>query len=198
MYKKDLRDYGSGNAGTTNAFRVLGWKAGSIVAVCDVGKGMAATLLLARLAGSSVIPLEVVQIIAGAAAVVGHIWSVFAGFRGGKGVATSAGVMISILPVGMLFFGAVFIMVVILTGYVSLGSIAAAAFMPFILWVLRATGLRSVPLSRFYFALAVFLLVLLTHRSNVRRLLTGEENRFTRLMVFKRARTSGDDKPRGT
>ena len=114
FFKKDLRELGSGNAGGTNAFRVYGWRGGVPTVLVDVGKGVAATLLIARLPAPAGMPRELVQVIAGSAAVVGHIWTVFAGFRGGKGVGTAAGMVASLYPLPLLAAAAIFALVLII------------------------------------------------------------------------------------
>jgi glycerol-3-phosphate acyltransferase PlsY len=186
LFGKDVRDLGSGNAGGTNAFRVFGWKAGVPTVIVDVGKGLLATLLISRLAVDPPIPRELVQVLAGCSAVIGHIWTVFAGFRGGKGVGTAAGMVAALYPVPLAISAAVFAVVLFSTGIVSLASIVAAVFFPVILAALNATGLVTVPPVLFWFSLPLAGLIVFTHRSNIRRLLAGNENRFPSLMIFSR------------
>ena len=100
FFRRDIRAEGSGNAGGTNAFRVFGWKAGVLVILVDVGKGIAAALLVSRLASGSPLPPDAVKLAAGTAATIGHVWTVFAGFRGGKGVATAAGTLAGVAQIG--------------------------------------------------------------------------------------------------
>ncbi|MDZ7374729.1 MAG: glycerol-3-phosphate 1-O-acyltransferase PlsY, partial [candidate division KSB1 bacterium] len=127
----DIRQYGSGNAGATNAFRVLGWKLALPVVLIDVFKGVAAVLFVAPLAlPSAVLPAEAVRLICGVAAVAGHVWTPYAGFRGGKGVGTGFGAMIAIAPLPTAMASIVWIWVVLLTGYVSLASMLGAASVP--------------------------------------------------------------------
>ncbi|MCK7527383.1 MAG: glycerol-3-phosphate 1-O-acyltransferase PlsY [Ignavibacteriales bacterium] len=130
----DIREHGSGNAGGTNVMRVLGWKQGLLVILLDALKGVLAVIVVARLHYGS-IPFEnatpfddftLVQIIAGISAVIGHIWTVFAGFKGGKGIATALGMLLMIVTVDMLIAIGVFILVVTFSRYVSLGSLAAS------------------------------------------------------------------------
>ncbi|HRQ55598.1 MAG TPA: glycerol-3-phosphate 1-O-acyltransferase PlsY, partial [Ignavibacteriaceae bacterium] len=137
----DIREHGSGNAGGTNVMRVLGWKKGLLVIILDALKGAFAVVVIARLhygglPFQNVSPFDdftLVQIIAGIAAVIGHIWTVFAGFRGGKGIATALGMLIMIITVDMLVALGIFILVVTVSRYVSLGSILAALSIPFTL-----------------------------------------------------------------
>jgi glycerol-3-phosphate acyltransferase PlsY len=186
LFGKDVRDHGSGSAGGTNAFRVFGWKAGLPTVIVDVGKGLVATLFLSRLAADAPVPRELVQVLAGCSAVVGHIWTVFARFRGGKGVATAAGMVAALYPVPLAISAAVFAAVVFATGIVSLASIVTAAAFPVVLAVLNATGLVTVPPVLFWFSLPLAGLIVFAHRSNIRRLVAGSENRFPKLMVFSR------------
>ena len=188
FFKKDLRELGSGNAGGTNAFRVYGWRGGVPTVLVDVGKGVAATLLIARLPAPAGMPRELVQVIAGSAAVVGHIWTVFAGFRGGKGVGTAAGMVASLYPLPLLAAAAIFALVLISSGIVSLASLSAAAAFPLVLLALDAAGILEVPPTLFWFSLPLVALIFYTHRSNIRRLAAGTENRFPRLMLFARLR----------
>jgi len=166
MKNIDIREHGSGNAGATNTYRVLGLKAGIIVFVCDVVKGIAAALIGRWMTGTLLGGL-----LAGMGAVLGHDWPAVLKFRGGKGIATSFGLMIVLFPAisGILFvFG---VGVVLLTRYVSLASISAAVLFPAMLAIFgqdREIILIGVLLS----AIAV-----LRHRTNIAKLLKGEENR---------------------
>jgi glycerol-3-phosphate acyltransferase PlsY len=160
----DPRHSGSGNIGATNIARTLGQKAGVLALLGDCAKGLVA-VLLAQWWGSSLL------IIAAAAlsAVLGHVFPLYYGFRGGKGVATALGVLLPVLPLPVLGGGIVWLMVVVIWRYVSVGSILAAVIVP-ILAVLRAA-----PLPLVLTAGLIALLVLYTHRSNVQRLLQGRE-----------------------
>jgi glycerol-3-phosphate acyltransferase PlsY len=185
----DIRQHGSGNAGGTNVFRVLGWKLGITTIILDALKGAVAVVLVARFYfGSFPFPnstpfddFTLVQIIAGIAAVIGHIWTVFAGFKGGKGIATALGFLITIITVDMLFALAVFIVVVTFSRYISLGSITAAISVPLIL-IIRE-NVFGVDIQGYHtilpFVVAVSLLVVYTHRANLARLINGNENRIT-------------------
>lgn len=171
----DIRDYGSGNAGATNTFRVLGSKWGTIVMVCDVLKGFLAVKLvhfLPQLAISDIQFLNM-QLILGIAAVAGHIFPVFANFRGGKGVATLLGLVIAISPWTALACSVIFLLVLFLTRFVSLSSILASIAFP--LFILEIFDVEN----NFYrlFAVAVSILVILTHQKNIGRLLKGDESK---------------------
>jgi len=185
----DIRDHGSGNAGGTNVMRVLGWKQGLLVIILDALKGAFAVVVVARLhygglPFQNISPFDdftLVQIIAGIAAVIGHIWTVFAGFRGGKGIATALGMLIMIITVDMLVAVGIFILVVTISRYVSLGSILAALSIPLTL-IFRENILHDNIQSYstlLPFVVAVSLLVLFTHRKNVMRLLNGTESKLS-------------------
>lgn len=191
----DLRTKGSGNMGSTNAFRVLGWKLGLLVQLLDIAKGVGtvavATYLYHGLPFHNATPFEdltVFRIIAGVAAVLGHCYTVFAGFRGGKGISTAAGMLIGIAPIEVAIAAGVFILVLTLSGYVSLGSILAAVMFPISMFLrseafgVEITGYHT--LIVFAIILAVFLIVM--HRSNIKRLLNNTENRFEKVRIFKR------------
>jgi glycerol-3-phosphate acyltransferase PlsY len=171
----DLRRYGSGNLGATNVVRALGWKVGLVVFAFDVAKGALPVLLLPRWAGGPLSP-EVIAILCGVAAILGHFRPVFLKFgKGGKGVATATGVFLALAPLPTLVGLAVFGLVVLASGYVSLGSLTAALILPSLLLVTE--GVRS-PVFRVSVVLAVF--VFWTHRANIGRLRRGEEYRFGR------------------
>ncbi|NOX36034.1 MAG: glycerol-3-phosphate 1-O-acyltransferase PlsY [Calditrichaeota bacterium] len=174
----DIREHGSGNAGATNVFRVLGWKAGVFVLVVDMLKGLIPTIWVYQLALKGVSwPVIDLQILAGLSAVFGHIWTVFAGFRGGKGVGTGAGVVIGLAPIAVLVGVIVFIVTVAATRYVSLGSILASLTVPITLIIQRVAFQHAVPLELMIFSLFIPVLIIFTHRSNIQRLLKGQENR---------------------
>ncbi|UCH98528.1 MAG: glycerol-3-phosphate 1-O-acyltransferase PlsY [Candidatus Aminicenantes bacterium] len=178
----DIRDYGSGNAGGANAIRVLGWKIGSVVILVDVGKGVLATLLVSRLRFDPV-PLtpDTVQIIAGTCAIIGHIWTVFAQFRGGKGVGTGAGMLFSLYPMAGLICLAIFVSVLLTVRIVSVSSMTAAIALPIVILIMRRLMNYSISDELLYFSIFAAVLVVFTHRSNIRRLLKGEEKRFKRI-----------------
>lgn len=169
----DLRKHGSGNLGATNAFRVLGWRAALPVVVVDVSKGWIPAAFFPLWDGAA--PLEW-SLAYGAAAILGHVLSAFVAFRGGKGVATSAGVFMALAPWAVLIAGVVWAVVVLLTRTVSLGSILAAVVLPMAVF---ATG---EPRAELWLSVALAVFVIYAHRSNMRRLMRGEETRFTRSM----------------
>lgn len=169
----DLREQGSGNAGATNAFRVLGKPIGSMVLVLDMLKGFLAVNLthMQSLIEPGSEHYMMLKIGFGLLAVVGHIFPVFAGFRGGKGVATVTGVALAIHPLAALGAIAIYLLVFLVTRISAMGSLMAALSYPvWILWVFR-----SEYLTIRIFSLVVVVLVLITHRSNILRLVRGEE-----------------------
>jgi len=177
FFKTDVREYGSGNAGATNAIRVLGWKAGLVVMVIDVTKAIIAVSLVYLIPWLKGNPnyLHDLQAILGLSAIIGHIFPVFAGFRGGKGVATVFGAMIMInFPATLMSFG-VFAIIIALTRYVSLGSILAGIMFPVGLIFILKVQYPFVIL----FALLVPIILLLTHRKNIIRLFKHEERKFS-------------------
>ncbi|HKJ81403.1 MAG TPA: glycerol-3-phosphate 1-O-acyltransferase PlsY, partial [Ignavibacteriaceae bacterium] len=173
----DIRDYGSGNAGGTNVMRVLGWKQGALVILLDALKGVIVVVFIARLQYGSMPfanltpfdDLTLIQIIAGISAVIGHIWTVFAGFRGGKGIATALGMLLMISTVDMLIAIGVFVIVVTISRYVSLGSILGAIAVPLALVVRENIFNVNVPgyNTLLPFVAGLSLLVIFTHRRNV-------------------------------
>jgi acyl phosphate:glycerol-3-phosphate acyltransferase len=171
----DIRDYGSGNSGATNTFRVLGSRWGSIVMLVDILKGVVATSLYVLLPYYLTDEWDRTNFMVGLglAAVLGHIFPIWAEFRGGKGVATLFGMIIAIQPLVAACCVGVFILVLYLTRFVSLSSIlASVAFAVFILFVFN----EQEPLYR-AFAIAVTLTVVLTHQKNISRLLRGSESK---------------------
>ncbi len=182
FFNTDIRRHGSGNAGGTNAVRVFGWPAGAAVILVDVAKGACTVLFIARLPTlgameAPLLPPDATALIAGVAAVAGHIWTVFASFRGGKGVATAAGMVAALYPPAFAAVVPVFVLAVALSGIVSLGSLAAAVGFPLVLLALNRTGTWEVSPLLFWVAVGIALAIIFTHRSNIRRLLRGEEKR---------------------
>lgn len=167
----DLRQHGSGNLGATNAFRVLGWRAATPIFIVDVAKGFLPVHFFPRFDGTDAIAWALAY---GAAAIVGHMFSIYVRFRGGKGVATGGGVFLALAPFPALGSLLIWTVLVFVTGYVSLASIVSAAALPLLILFSRAPG-SVLALS---IALATF--VIYAHRANVRRLLRGEEHRFGR------------------
>jgi glycerol-3-phosphate acyltransferase PlsY len=177
FYGVDVRTQGSGNAGATNTIRVLGVKAGLPVLLFDVFKGWLAVFLAWYFVPDNFLPdsFIIYQIIIATAVVLGHVLPVFAGFRGGKGIATLLGVGIAIYPVEVLIVLAIFIIMLLVFKYVSLASITAAFSFPFI--VIFVFHQSSVPLI--VLAIFVGIFVPITHRKNIRRLLDGTESKFS-------------------
>jgi acyl phosphate:glycerol-3-phosphate acyltransferase len=171
----DVREHGSRNAGATNTFRVLGWRAGVPVLLIDIAKGFVPVRLLPNFSGLEVDSPEWMWLRVGLvlAAVVGHLYPVFAHFKGGKGVATSLGGIMAVHPGAAALCVAVFAIVFGLSRYVSLGSLAAAITFPLAVGLLY----REDSTVKVGFAILLCLMVFYTHRQNIGRLLRGEENR---------------------
>jgi glycerol-3-phosphate acyltransferase PlsY len=177
----DVREHGSGNAGATNVIRVLGWKTGIPVLLIDIAKGWLAAMLpvFLQLADKNTALLTNLQIYAGIIAILGHIFPVFAGFRGGKGVATVFGVFLAIQPLLTISSMGVFLVVLFLTGIVSISSMTAGISFPVFLFLFFDTPSLLFKI----FAIIVGTALLVTHRKNIGRIWRGEE---TRLIKFKR------------
>lgn len=183
----DIREYGSGNAGGANVMRILGWKHGLLVILLDAFKGVLVVVVIARLyygpiPFNNITPFDdftLVQVIAGISAVVGHIWTIFADFKGGKGIATALGMLLMIITIDMLIALGVFVIVVTISRYISLGSLIGAVSVPLSL-VIRE-NIFQVDIQGYHtllpFIIAVSLLVIYTHRKNVVRILNGTENK---------------------
>lgn len=183
----DIRELGSGNAGATNTFRTLGSKAGSVVMLIDMLKGFLAvklSLISSFDLGSE--QLVNLQVVLGLAAVVGHIFPIWADFRGGKGIATLFGMILSIQPLVAVSLVGVFVLMLFLTRYVSLSSISASIAFP----VLIVFIFRAPELSYRVFAIATACLVVLTHHKNIGRLLHGNESK---VPFFRKRRFRRDD-----
>jgi acyl phosphate:glycerol-3-phosphate acyltransferase len=193
----DIREHGSGNAGGTNVIRILGWKAGVLVILIDMFKGYVATMLVTKLMYgpipfNNLTPFEditVVRIIAGCAAILGHVWTAFGGFRGGKGIATAGGVLVGLATIELLVAVGIFSIVFMLSRYVSLGSISGAIAFPLTMflrhnvWHANLQGYNTL----IFFSIGISLLLLFTHRTNIKRLLAGTEHRLTRVRDHQRS-----------
>jgi glycerol-3-phosphate acyltransferase PlsY len=185
----DIREHGSGNAGGTNVMRVLGWKYGLLVIFLDALKGAIAVVIISRLfygplPFENVSPFDdftLVQIIAGMSAVIGHIWTVFAGFKGGKGIATALGMLLTLITIDMLIAVGIFALVVLISRYVSLGSIIAAISVPSTLFIRENLFHVDIPgySTLLPFIIGVSVLVIFTHRKNLARLINGSENKIS-------------------
>ncbi len=180
---KDIRDYGSGNAGTTNSYRMMGGHKTTLVIIGDILKGVAAIMLVAPIVGDFPDLMDLMHVLAGMAVVIGHAFPIFFGFRGGKGVLTTASVVfcldwqISVIAV------LVFLIIVIITRYVSLGSIIAVWTAPFQYAIFYGLKPDNIIFILFGAALAIF--VTLLHIPNIKRLMSGTENKF----AFKKKNT---------
>jgi glycerol-3-phosphate acyltransferase PlsY len=181
----DIREHGSGNAGATNTVRILGAGWGVAVGLVDLFKGWLPVFLAAFFGAP-----DWLQVLTGVAAVAGHAFPLFAGFRGGKGVATGAGMVLALFPLAFLICLATFAVLLFSTGIVSLGSIAAAAMLPLsVLFAggglesFRAGDPEGIGIWAFSLLLGIFVIVL--HRKNIGRLLKGEERRFDKIWIFR-------------
>jgi len=196
IFKKiDIRKFGSGNLGSTNAFRVLGIPLGILVQLMDISKGLIAVLFVSNFFYSNLpftnyTPFEditILKIIAGISAVIGHTFSVFVNFKGGKGINTALGMLISLAPVEVGISIGFFILTVLSSGYVSLGSIVASFFFPVIMFIrenifkVDIYGYNTLIL----FSIGISILLIYNHRENIKRLLYGKENRFEKLWIIR-------------
>ncbi|MFT5143157.1 MAG: glycerol-3-phosphate acyltransferase PlsY [Rhodothermales bacterium] len=185
FYGIELREHGSGNAGATNTFRVLGWKAGVAATIIDVGKGFLAAGLIATIRFDVIPPGlgfwqvdTVIRLIAGLAAVTGHMYPVWAGFRGGKGANTSAGVLFALSPVSMSIALVIFALVLFTSRYASLASLAATASFPASIAIRKyALGIETLDASLLFLSLLMAAAIFYAHRANIVRLRTGTESR---------------------
>ena len=184
FYNTDVREYGSGNAGATNTFRVLGKGAGIPVLFMDILKGWLSINYVSFISNVDVLSPELFfenQLAFGIAAVIGHLFPVYTGFRGGKGIATMLGLLIGIQPLAALFSFIVFVIVFLISRYVSLASVVASLAFP----IFTILGLSiidmpsSVNSSLNLFAIFVPILSLITHQKNIERLIRGEETKIT-------------------
>lgn len=185
----NIKQHGSGNVGGTNVFRVMGWKFGVSVIIFDALKGAIAVIFISRLYwGNFPFPNQtpfddftLIQIMAGITAVIGHVWTIFAQFKGGKGIATGLGVLITIITLDIALALAIFIIVVSFSKYISLGSISAAVSIPLIMIVRE--NIFKVDIQGYHtilpFVIALAVMIIYTHRSNIIRLLNGKENRIS-------------------
>ncbi len=172
----DVREHGSGNAGATNVIRVLGWKTGIPVMIVDVGKGWLAAYLpvMLHLAEPGSAQLINFQILTGVTSIIGHVYPVLAGFRGGKGVACTVGVLISLHPILSLLCLVIFLTILLITGYVSVASMCMGVAFPILLFTLFGTPSLYFKIFSVLMTVGIFF----THRKNIKRLLKGEEPKF--------------------
>lgn len=183
----DVRRHGSGNAGGTNAWRVLGWRIGLPVILTDVGKGAVAAAVIPRVLESP-LDLTLFALLCGIAAVLGHVFPIYTRFRGGKGVAAGAGVLLAVAPLPALIALAVFAVVIITSGIVSLGSILAALSLPVSAVLLDRFTQAQFSWSIIGVCACLAIFVVFTHRTNLVRLLRREEGRFVKLQIWRRLR----------
>ncbi len=181
----DVREHGSGNAGATNVIRVLGWKTGIPVLLIDIAKGWLAAMLpvFMHLADKNTALLTNLQIFAGIIAITGHIFPVFAGFRGGKGVATVFGVFLAIQPLLTISCMGVFLVMLFATGIVSISSMTAGLSFPLFLFLFFNTPSLLFKI----FAIIIAAALIVTHRKNIGRIWRGEETK-----ILKFGRKSGE------
>ena len=171
----DLREHGSRNLGATNVYRTLGWRYAIPVGLVDIAKGAVPVLVFApQVSGSQLFALA-----CGLAAIVGHVFSVFVRFRGGKGVATAAGVMLGLAPLAIGLSALTWVLVVKLSGYVSLASITGAAVFPLAVYLFERPDRPEI----LWLDALVAVAIIWFHRANIRRLLNGTESRFGRRAV---------------
>ncbi len=178
FYNTDVREYGSGNAGATNTFRTLGPKAGIPVLLMDILKGWIAVNLIYFVMDNQLMSDEKLfelKLTFGIAAVIGHLFPIYTGFRGGKGIATMLGFMIGIYWQAALLSALVFILTLLISKYVSLSSIIASLAFPFIVIVIL--GMNNTNSSLIIFSIFVPILSLITHQKNIERLIRQEENK---------------------
>lgn len=176
----DIREHGSGNAGATNAIRVLGPKPGLFVLILDMAKGLVAVLLVAKIAQPHVeVGSVLIGILTGSCAILGHIFPVALRFRGGKGVGTGAGVMFALTPVVTLCALLLWIVIVASTRYVSVASMTAAVSLPAMLILGKLFFGYEPGVELMCFSILLAAAVMLSHHANIKRLLAGTENRFT-------------------
>jgi len=183
----DVREHGSGNAGATNAWRVLGWKTGVAVLVLDVAKGVLAAVAVPMIPMGSV-PVDgpTLAVLCGLTAVLGHVFPVYLRFRGGKGVATAAGMLVGVAPIPVGCALGVFAVLLVLFGRVSLGSIIAAWAIPLSAFLLNEFTSYKSPIALIAVTALLAAFITFTHRSNILRLIRGEEKSFPRLQVWRR------------
>ncbi len=182
----DIRSMGSGNAGGTNAFRTQGFLFALPVIIVDIGKGFVATQYFSKISFLGIqdfIQPELLPLLCGCAAVLGHCYPVFHKFRGGKGAGTAIGMMISVFPQTLVPAIGVWILILILSGYVGLGTMLAGITVAITANFFPPENVNPY-LDEISLALMVFLIF--THRSNIIRMLKGNENQFEKIMIFKR------------
>ena len=176
----DIRTMGSGNAGGTNAFRTQGAIFALSVVVVDIAKGYVATYYVSGDFGQG----SMLGVLCGIVAVLGHVYPVYYNFKGGKGAGTLVGILIGLYPFGLLISFSVWLIILVLTGYVGLSSMLAGISFPFVIYYENFMGGLNSTIGSFSIIMALFLVF--THRSNIIRMLKGNENRFEKVMIFRK------------
>ena len=200
LYGTDVRNYGSGNAGATNVFRVLGWKAGLLATIVDLGKGLFAAGVIATIrlddlpSGLEFWHIETfVRLLAGFAAIIGHMFPIWAKFKGGKGVNPAAGVLFALTPITMWIVLGVFFVVLFSSRYVSLASMSAAISFPTALAVRKYIfHTDALDTSILVFGIIIAVGIIVAHRANIKRLLNGTESRIRSFGLAKGMRGRGE------
>ena len=184
----DIREMGSGNAGGTNAFRAMGVTFALGVLFIDVLKGFIAVIFVSHLQlggilTTNIIDKELLHVICGTGVVLGHVFPIYYGFKGGKGAGTMVGVLAALFPVSLVFCFILWLIILIFTGYVGLSTIMAGIILPIITAFYFEWGLGT-PFGIFIMIISLF--IIFTHRSNIQRMLNGNENRFEKAMIFRK------------
>jgi glycerol-3-phosphate acyltransferase PlsY len=190
----DLRTKGSGNMGSTNAFRTLGWKLGLLVQILDIAKGVGAVVIASYLFNGlpfhNATPFQditVFRFFAGISAVIGHCYTIFAGWKGGKGISTTLGMLAAIAPVEVAVAVGIFLLVVFASGYISLGSITASIAFPTTMFVRQ--NIFGVDINGYHtmisFAIGLSVFLIYRHRANIARLLARNEHYFEKLHLIR-------------
>jgi glycerol-3-phosphate acyltransferase PlsY len=181
----DVRRYGSFSSGFTNVYRVAGTAPALVVALLDIAKGLMSTAVVSPIMfrQGTGLSIDLYAVICGCAAVLGHMYTVFAGFKGGKGVLTALGVCLALAPIEVCLSFLVFAAAFALTRYISAGSLSAAAAFPGMLLIERFLLGRNVDNPLLVFAIVLFVLIAVAHRKNIVRLVRGVENKFERVDV---------------
>ena len=185
----DIREMGSGNAGGTNAFRSMGIAFALGVVCIDILKGVIAVKFLPCLDMGSILTTdlinreELLHILCGIGVVMGHVYPIYHGFKGGKGAGTMVGVLAALFPVSLVFCFILWLIILIFTGYVGLSTIMAGIILP-IFTAFNFEGGLGTPFGIFTMIISLF--IIFTHRSNIQRMLNGNENRFEKAMIFRK------------
>jgi glycerol-3-phosphate acyltransferase PlsY len=175
----DVRKIGSGNIGATNVLRTAGAFPAIIVAVLDILKGSIPVILVMYFGGGYILDLEYVKLIAGGAAIIGHIFPIFLYFKGGKGVNTALGVFIVLVPIATIAAILIFSITVVISRYVSLGSILASIAFFLVILLSRAMDINQIHIIYVPTAVVLVALILYTHHTNIKRLISGRENKIS-------------------